>query len=210
MSPRAAPDDRWQAILSQTHVTEESENTTVVRIDHRIPDTASGAGPRARWHIRTPQSAPILPATLDRAVAVSVRTVAHERGRAILLADVASERVRAALTYHLDDDPRRAVQLLALGATDDISPSEAILLCWLLTQYAHAIGFHTSRGEGHLVIDAPRQQATLDLLGALGFSPAPRRLLGADRPSGVPLSQPPTPQQTVPPRPGRPRRRRRR
>lgn len=209
MTAPHAPDDLWPAILVQTRVTTRSDNATVVRIDHRIPEPAVGANAAARWRIRTPGCAPILPSAFDPAVARSARTVAADRGRVLLLADIASARTVAVLTYHLDADPRRAVQLLALGATSAIPAPEALAHCWILKQYAHAIGVLTRRGEGHVVIDAPDQQHVLDLLGALGFSSAPRRLFGAHRASGVLLSQPPTPEQTVPPIPGRPRRRRR-
>lgn len=209
MTAPETPGGLWPAILAQTRVTTRSDEATVVSIDHRIPDVAVGANVGARWRIRTPKSAPMLPSAFDPAVARSARTVDHQRGRVILLADIASARAVAALTYHLDADPRRPVQLLALGATSAIPAPEALARCWILKQYAHAIGVLTHRGAGHLVIDAPNQQHVLDLLLALGFSSASRRLFGEHRPSGVLLSQPPTSEQTVPPLPGRPRRRRR-
>jgi hypothetical protein len=159
---------------------------TVIRIDHRVPDPASGR--RARWHVTT--RAQFLPSSqFDEAARARVANASAQRGRALCCIDLDSGQVIAALSYHVDERPRHPVLLTAVAMRIDGEPelSRASRGCAaLLKQYVHAIAALIGRAS-YIDIDAPNRAQVLRELEQLGFRPAPR--LRGFEPGGVHLRQ---------------------
>lgn len=174
-------------LQGQVHV-EARGGQTFVRIDHRMP---AGDHSDKGWRVTTGNQ--YLPrAHFGADVRSAINSASHERGRRLYCIDQASNEVVAAMSYHVDEDPRLPVFLTSIGLRVDEGGMPELYdrsrgAAFLLKQYVHEIARKIGRG-GHVDIDAGSVELLKDLT-VLGFKRAPK--IKGLRPSGQHLRQQP-------------------
>jgi hypothetical protein len=181
--------DARERIRGQVHVREykrASGNETVVAIDHRLScDLDAHEG----WHVQTRPT--LLPRAHFSSWAIAhIKTAGRRRGRAIYCHDPLVQEVIAAVSYHIDDDPRMPILLTTLAFRTDAAGNpflryRTLAGALVLKHHLHALAGKIGRG-GHLDIDLADRER-LDLARALGFRSAPK--MKGFRPGGLHLRQ---------------------
>lgn len=176
-------------ISRQVNVREKkhaSGTETVVTIDHRLScDLAAHVG----WHIETRPT--FLPRVHFSSWAIAhIKNAERRRGRAIYCHDRIDQEVIAAVSYHIDDDPRMPVLLTALAFRTDTGANaflryRTLAGALVLKHHVHALAEKIGRG-GYVDIDLA-DGGRADLARELGFQPAPK--VKGFRPGGLHLRQ---------------------
>lgn len=159
---------------------------TAVSIDHRLILALPG---HAGWRVSTrPSKMPL--AKFESYPRSQIKSAERLRGRAIYCHDRDLAELVAALSYHLDLNPRLPVLLTMIAFRADAKGNAGIhhrtlAGALVLKHYVHAIAEKVDR-DGHVDLDLPNK-AHLPLTERLGFRPAPR--VKGFKPSGTHLRQ---------------------
>lgn len=176
-------------ISDQVHVRtlEHGKGTqTAVAIDHRL---ACPLDEHDGWRITTqPTFLPL--AHFSSQARHYLKTADASRGRTIYCHDLSLCEVVAALSYHIDDDPRLPVLITTIGLRTDAGVNafltyRSLAGALVAKQYVHAVAAKTERG-GFVDIDLA-ERSNEPLVRRLGFGTAPR--IKGFRPGGVHLRQ---------------------
>ena len=128
--------------------------------------------PRAKWRVTT--SGGRLPERhFHPKVRAKVNAASADRGRRIFCIDLDRMETVAVLTYHVDDDGQRPLQVTSIGLREDAAPDDrladdSLVGAVVAKQYAHAIARSIGRSDV-LYLDAdedsPLVSQALELLG---------------------------------------------
>lgn len=182
--------DVFDQIRDQVHVRTVERGVgarTAVTVDHRL---ACPLDAHDGWRVSTrPTFLPLQ--HFSSQARHYLKTADGASGRTLYCHDLSLGEVVAALSYHLDEDPRLPVLITAIGLRTDAGTNafltyRSLAGALVAKQYVHVVAAKTDRG-GFVDIDLA-ERSNEPLMRRLGFRPASR--IKGFRPGGVHLRQP--------------------
>ena len=139
--------------------------------DHSVPDLRTSAPQAALRITQKPQF--LVPWSFDDRVISKLEQASVEKGRRLYCLDMRrdiSDQVIAALSFHVDADEDRPLQLMALALRldDPDLNAQSYVAAWYLLQYVSIAGEKLGRG-GQIEFATPSVEDTLVDLAPLGF-----------------------------------------